>query len=346
VSDDGGRVTVGIACAWGEPELLDRIRAIDERIEVVFEPDLVGRPLYAGDKIGDLEFVRTPEQEQRWAELVGSSEVLFGIPDSFAPGLKLALDQPAVKWVHGLWAGVAEIVDQAEVPASERERVMITSSAGVHAVPLAELTMLGLLTFAKGVTEWSGDKAERRWRREAVSELSGQTLSILGLGAIGTEIARLANAFGMRTIGIRRRPGPVHGVDEVHPPDRLLDVLERSDALAIAAPATPETDGMVGPAELEALRPGAVLVNVGRGSILQEDALIDAIRSGHLGGALLDVVSTEPLPPESELWALENVIITSHHGGASDRENERLIDLFCTNLLRYLAGEPLINRIL
>jgi phosphoglycerate dehydrogenase-like enzyme len=346
VSGERSSVTVGVVCSWDEPELLDRIRAVDERVEVVFEPDLVGAPQFAGDKTGDPDFVRTPAQEQRWLDLIARSEVLFGIPDGFGPGLRLALDQPAVRWIHGLWAGVAEIVSEAEIPTSELERVKITSSAGVHAIPLAELTILGLLSFAKDAPRWSVDKAQRRWRRYAVSELDGKTLCILGLGAIGAEIARLASAFGMHTIGIRRRPELASpGVDEVHPPDRLLDVLARADALAIAAPATEQTRGMIGPEELRALKPGAVLVNVGRGSIIQEDALIEALRSGHLAGALLDVVATEPLPPDSELWSLDSVIITSHHGGASDRENERIIELFCDNLTRYLAGEPLINRI-
>jgi len=175
-------------------------------------------------------------------------------------------------------------------------------------------------------------------------------LGLVGLGGVGREIARLARAIGMRVLAIRRSPGEactgdaaVPDVEAVYSPDRLRELLAVSDYLTLILPHTEETAGLIGKAELAAMKPGAVFINIARGSIVDEPALIDAIRCGHLGGAALDVFAVEPLPPESPLWDMPNVLITSHTVSTAMDENELVVDLFCDNLRRYLAGEPLRN---
>lgn len=178
-------------------------------------------------------------------------------------------------------------------------------------------------------------------------ELRDRTVGIIGLGAIGGEVARLAKGIGMKVIATRRsatrRESGVFGVDELYPYLDLLQMLSESDLVVIAAPLTAETRGMIGEAELRAMRPTAYLINVARGPIINQSALIKALREGWIAGAGLDVFETEPLPPDSELWDLPNVILSSHMAGSTDRRSQRVLGLFCENLRRYLAGEQLLN---
>jgi phosphoglycerate dehydrogenase-like enzyme len=173
---------------------------------------------------------------------------------------------------------------------------------------------------------------ERRWERFAGTDLEGRTVAVVGYGKVGREVGRMAEALGMTVLGVGRA-----NVGE------LPALLPRADYLVLAAPHTAETEGMIGAEELDALPRGAVLINVGRGALVDEAALVTALVSGHLGGAYLDVFETEPLPPESPLWAMPNVLVCPHSGSTSDRENARLTDLFCENLRRWQAGEPLLN---
>jgi len=170
---------------------------------------------------------------------------------------------------------------------------------------------------------------------------------ISGQGASGREAARLARAFGMKTIGVKRSvegeaPG-AHNVDELHPASAFRSLLPRAEFLILAAPHTPATERCLGREEIRLLPKGAFLVNIGRGALVDEAAMIDALLSGHLGGAALDVFATEPLPKDSPLWTMPNVLVSPHSASTSDRENGRLTELFCDNLQRYLRGEPLRN---
>lgn len=179
-----------------------------------------------------------------------------------------------------------------------------------------------------------------------MAELSGATLVVVGLGAIGTEVARVAKALGMRTIGINRGGrSDSPDVDAVHRSDRLLDLLPQADAVVVTSPLTNETRGMLGAQALQCMKPGAVLVNVGRGAVIDEQALVQALREDKLSGAALDVFATEPLPAESPLWDLPNVLISPHTAALSLRENEHVVHLFVKNLRRYIRGEPLLNRV-
>jgi phosphoglycerate dehydrogenase-like enzyme len=187
------------------------------------------------------------------------------------------------------------------------------------------------------------DQRAHRWARFAGYDARGRTLGVVGLGAVGREVARLASAAGMRVVATRRSPdaAPVPGVARVYPPGELRRLLAESDDVALTVPGTPETAGLLGEAELRAMRPGAVLVNVARGSVVDEPALIRALRDGHLGGAALDVFATEPLPADSPLWDLPSVLVTPHSMSTSRGENDLVLDVFCDNLRRYLAGQPL-----
>jgi len=318
-----------------EPELVERLRAVDDRLEVVFEPDLLPPPRYPCDHAGDPAFTRTPAQEERFTQLVSEAEVLFGFPreepEQIAWAVRIA---PKLRFVQATFAGAGQQLAAAGLTREEVERIAWASSAGVHATPLAEWSLLGILALTKGLPALQRDKAARRWREHwPVGELRGQTLLVVGLGEIGREVARLGEAFGMRVEGVSRREGDL---------DRLLP---HADAIVIALPLTAETRGLFDRTRLASMRPGAILVNVGRGAVLDEQALVEALRSGHLTGAALDAFTEEPLPADSALWELDNVIISPHTAALSVHENERIVELFADNLRRYLAGEELRSRI-
>jgi phosphoglycerate dehydrogenase-like enzyme len=328
-----------------EAELVERIRDAEPRAEVAFEPELLPPARHPGDHRGDPAFRRDPAGEARWRELLDQAEVLFGIPGESAEDLaRVVADLPRLRWVHGTAAGAGEQVRQADLPPDALERVTITTSSGVHAIPLAEFAILGLLAIAKELPRFAEDQRARAWPelRRPLRELDGQTLFLVGLGEIGREAARLGKAFGMRTVGVRRRQGPppTH-VDEVHGPDRLAELAGRADAMVVSLPLTEETAGMIDRATIERLPPSCIFVNVGRGGVVDEPALIEALRERRIAGAALDVFATEPLPQDSPLWELPNVLVTPHAVALSARENQRIVELFVANLRRYLDGEPL-----
>lgn len=340
------RVTVAIATPL-ERELVAQIGAVDRRLEVLYQPDLLPAVRYPGDHQGVEEFSRDPAAERRWQELLGSAEVLFGIPSDSPAGLAAVLRSSSrLRWVQGTAAGTGEQIKAAGLSEEELERVVVTSASGVHVGPLAEFCLMGLLHFIRGVPRLQADQLAHRWDHYPVAELRGGTVLVLGLGAIGTEVARLAKAFGMHTIGVNRRgASDSPHVDEVYATDRLLDVLARSDAVVVTLPLTEETEGMLDAEALQRIKPGAILINAGRGGLIDEPALAKVLREKRLGGAALEVFATEPLPTDSPLWDLPNVLISPHTAALSVHENERIDELFCENLRRYLRGEELLSRV-
>jgi len=330
-----------------EAELAARIQAADPRAEVLFEPDLLPPARYPGDHRGDPSFARDAEGEARWRALLDRAEVLFGVPEDSTEGLAEVVNGlPRLRWVHATSAGAGEQVGKAGLSPDALERVVITTSSGVHAVPLAEFAILGLLAVAKELPRLIEDQRARAWPevRRPVRELSGQTLFLLGLGDIGREVARLGKALGMRTVGFRRTEGPPpEWVDEVHGPQRLAELAGQADAMVVSLPMTEQTAGLVDRATIERLPASCIFVNIGRGGVVDEPALIDALRDRRIAGAVLDVFATEPLPADSPLWTLPNVLVTPHAAALSARENERIAELFADNLRRYLDGRPLRN---
>ncbi len=246
-----------------------------------------------------------------------------------------------LRWIHSTAAGV----DQLLLPEVLERDIVVTDSSGIHAEPITEHVLAVMLAFARRLPVAFRNQMARRWDRPSVmgDELWGKTVGILGLGSIGRAVAQRCKAFGMRVIGTKRTPEPVPHVDDVLPPDGLGEVLRASDYLVIILPLTPETRGLIGARELAQLKPGAYLINVARGPIVQEDALIDALQQGRLRGAALDVFAREPLPQDSPLFALEQVILTPHVSGAVPDYYDRAVPLFCENLRRYVTGAPLLN---
>lgn len=340
------RVPVVIASPL-EAELVEQLRAVDGRLDVRFEPDLLPPPRYPSDHHGEESFARTPEQEERFNHLVAGAEVLFGIPAEAPERLAWAVRTAAgLRFVQATAAGAGQQVRRAELTADELERVEISSASGVHAVPLAEWSIFGLLAFTKQLPRLRRDAIERRWGHYPLDELRGRTLLVVGVGAIGLEVARLASAFGMRVVGVKRDADEkLPYVDSVHPPEQLRALVGDAHAIVVTLPLTDETRGLIDHETVGRMRDGAVFVNVGRGKVVDEEALIEALRSGKLAGAALDVTAKEPLPADSPLWELENVIISPHTAALSWHENERIVELFAENLRRYLRGDELLSRV-
>jgi phosphoglycerate dehydrogenase-like enzyme len=328
------------------PELAEQLAGLDG-VRLLHDPSVLAPARWTGDVTGDPAFTRDAAAEERWAALLAEAEVLYGIPDNTGEGLVGTLRAaPRVRWVQARNAGAGEQLGAAlALDADALRDVTVTNVSGIHAGPLAEFALLGLLAFAKRLPELTRDKAARAWPdvKPTMRVLAGRTVLVVGLGAIGLETARLARAFGMRVLGVKRTPEDVPGVDDVGPPERIAELAARSDDLVVTLPLTDATRGLVGADALRALRPGGVVANVGRGAVIDEAALVDALRDGHLAGACLDVFTEEPLPADSPLWALENVIIAPHDAARTDHEDADAVGVFADNLRRRVAGEPLRN---
>jgi len=202
---------------------------------------------------------------------------------------------------------------------------------------------MAMLMFAKDYARMEREKRARGWERYCGEELTGKTLAIVGLGRVGQEVARHGKRMDMRVVGTRRSSAPVADVDKLFLPADLHAMLREADFLVLAAPHTPETEGVIGEAELALLKPTAVLINIGRGALVDEDALVRALREKRLAGAALDVFRSEPPPQESPLWEMPNVIVSPHSASTVAQENGRITELFCDNLRRYIKGQPLRN---
>ncbi|HEU0116709.1 MAG TPA: D-2-hydroxyacid dehydrogenase [Thermomicrobiales bacterium] len=252
---------------------------------------------------------------------------------------------PRLRWVQARGAGV-EHLPLAELAARD---IVLTNMSGAHAANIAEHLLAMMLAFARRLPQLVRAQERREWRDTVthgeVFELGGQTLVLVGMGAIGSELGQRAAALGMRVVGVRRRddaPSPPWA-ERVYPVARLNDALALADHVALSLPLTADTRGLFGAARLAALPPGAFVYNVGRGGVIDTAALLDALKQGKLAGAGLDVTEPEPPPPDSPLWAMDNVLITAHTSGATPRYWERASELLIDNIRRFRAGEPLRN---
>jgi phosphoglycerate dehydrogenase-like enzyme len=247
---------------------------------------------------------------------------------------------PRLRWVQSGGAGVERFLTPDFIGSS----VVLTNAAGVYAIPIAEHVIALVLAFARGLHRTIRSQMARQWEYPEVREVVGSTLGVVGLGAIGTEVARRAKGLGMRVLAVRRRPDRASEfADAVRGADALPWLLAESDHIALCAALTHRTRHLIGEAELKVMKPTSYLINIGRGGLIDEPALISALQSSAIAGAGLDVFAQEPLPADSPLWDMPNVIITPHHAGDSPHSHDRLMALFCENLRRYLAGEELLN---
>jgi phosphoglycerate dehydrogenase-like enzyme len=266
---------------------------------------------------------------------------------------RLLAHAPELRWVHSATSGV----ERALTPAARARGVVVTNARGVFSRPIAEHVLLMILALSRRLPQLLELQRERTWQPLEGRELRDLTIGIVGYGSLGRAIASLAGAFGSRVIATRRRPGatdePAPDGDEAFPfpakldrvlgPDGLHELLAESDVVVLAAPLTPETDGMIDEAALAAMKPDAWLINVARGRLIDDGALLRALRDGRIGGAALDAYQEEPLTPSSPFWDVPNLILTPHTAWSSSRVLDRSIDLFCDNLRRFRAGEPLRN---
>jgi phosphoglycerate dehydrogenase-like enzyme len=254
---------------------------------------------------------------------------------------ELRREEPELRWVQSHGVGVDGLLNEELIESD----LILTNGATLHTVPMAETVMALLLAATKRLPEHAADQQARRWRRLPKRELRGSTVGIIGLGRIGTEVARLCAAFGARVIGLRRTPQatPPPGVERVYGPDGLHDLLAASDYVVLTLSLNPTSRGLLGAAEIAAMQPTAVLVNVARGDVVDEPALIEALRDERLAYACLDTFQREPLPSESPLYDLPNVLITPHNSASSPHMEERVIELFLDNLGRLVRGEELLN---
>jgi glyoxylate/hydroxypyruvate reductase len=329
-----------LICSYLEPELIAQIRAVDERLHVEYHQDLLPKPRYVADHTGH-PLERSSEEQTRWLGLLAKAEVLFDF--DYTSIAELPERAPKVRWIQASSAGIGQFVHRQNYA---RMNAVFTTSSGVHARPLAEYTIMCLLEIVKQRDLARTQQLKHRWQRFATDELSGKTLAIVGLGKIGREVAKLGRAFDLRVIATKRRlegDAASLGVDQIFAWTDLHVMLGQADFVCLACPHTHETENLFDAAAFAAMKPGASLVNIARGAVVVEAAMIVALESGRLKHAALDVVLTEPLPPESPLWDMPNVSIYHHSASTNDRENQRIVDLFCQNLRRYLEHQPLQN---
>ncbi|WP_370615225.1 D-2-hydroxyacid dehydrogenase [Mumia sp. Pv 4-285] len=322
-----------------EPEQVDRIAASDPRVKVLYAPELLPVPRYAADHTGARHEL-DGEQQAAWESLLAQADVAFDF-DWQAPE-QLSERAPRLRWIQATSAGVGAFMQRTGLHDTD---VVVTTAAGIHAVPLAEFAVAGALYFTKGIDELNRRKADKHWERYTTSQLAGRRVTVVGLGGMGRHTVRLFAALGTKLSAVGR-PGREYDLPEgvdLFSTDDLDKLLPATDVLVLCTALTPETQGLVDAGRVAALPVGAVVVNISRGQVIDEDALIDALRAGRIAGACLDVFEREPLPDSSPLWDLHNVIVSPHSASTVASENRALTDLFIDNLQRHLDGRPLRN---
>ena len=330
-----------LLCSYLEPELVETIRQASPDVTVHYRPDLIPKPRYEADHIGT-PITRTPEQTQEWHALMQNADILFDFDYTDIEGMKTHAKN--VQWIQASSAGIGQFIKRYKL---ECLPAMITTAAGVHAKPLSEFVMWGMLTFVKNYPLAKVQQEQQLWQRFHNDDLEGKTLGIVGLGSIGREVARSAKHFGMRVIATKRTVEGVSpesvGVDKLFATHDLHAMLAESDVLVLIAPHTPETENMIDAAAFAALKDNALLINIGRGALVDEQAMLEALNLKKLAGAVLDVAATEPLPAEHPLWTQENVFVFPHSASTSRNENRRLTRRFIDNLHCFLEGRPLTS---
>jgi phosphoglycerate dehydrogenase-like enzyme len=318
-------------------EHIERIEAVDPCVRVMHayaeaDPDARAR----GEEGNAIE-------GEALMEMVREAEVIFG----FRFPVEWLDNAPHLKWVQLASAGSDHM--QRLGLFEKRPNLLLTTASGVHEIPISEHIVAMLLHFARGFPKAVRNQAQGKWERYRAEEAGGKVACLVGYGPIARRTATILKTLGMRVLAVRasiaeQQPG-FEAVERFYPPDELNDVLSESEYVIIAAPRTPRTEEMIGRDQLRAMKPTTVLINISRGALVDEPALIEALQDGTIGGAALDVFSQEPLPESSPLWHMPNVLITPHVSGSNPHYDRRVTDLFIDNLKRYLAGGPLRNKV-
>ncbi len=307
---------------------LQRIKSVSDRIKLI---DASG--LLRAESKGDSSATKELDA------LLTEAEVIYG----FRLPKDLIRRATKLKWVQVMSAGVDRFLEDEEF---RKSKVVLTNVSGIHGVPIGEFVLGMMLMFAKQAPLCFQLKQQRQWGRFVPTVLRSKTVGIVGLGSIGREVARLAKAFRMRVVATRRSArgaGRARYVDVLYPPDQLHRLLSESDFVVLALPLTPESKGLIGERELRSMKPTAYLINIARGEIVDEQALVRALEERWIAGAGLDVFATEPLPPDSRLWGFPNVVFSPHVAGGMEDYVAQATEVFCENLRRYLSGKRLLN---
>lgn len=327
-------------------EYVERIRNAEPRIDLVIEPDLLPPMRWPSDHEGDPGFERTPEQQARFDELVDSADVLYGIPDTNPVALARTVHaNPKLRWVQVMAAGGGSQVKAADLTGDELSRVIFTTSAGVHAGTLAEFALFGVLAGAKDLPQLLEHKSRHFWSpsRWTMRMIADMTVVVVGMGSIGQECAKRFAELGATVIGVNRSIKQVPVLSSLFTSDQIVVAAQGADALVNALPGAVGTEGLISREVLEALKPGAIVASVGRGMCIDEDAMAELLASGQLGFAALDVTKVEPLPVDSPLWELPNVLVSPHTAANSDQEDARIAELFLGNVKAFLEGGRMRN---
>jgi glyoxylate/hydroxypyruvate reductase A len=333
-------VTINVVLgSYLEQELVERIESYDDELIVHYRPDLLPAPRYSCDHSAPPRDL-SEEQLETWRAIAATADVFFDF-DWLDPST-MAERCPNLKWIQGTSAGIGGVMQRTGL---DQTSIIATTAGGIHAVPLAEFALMGALYFVKGVPFLNSRKAQHHWERYTTRQLRGLRALVVGLGGMGREIIRVFDAMGVEVVGLGRagRHYDVAGLTQVIDRSELDGVLPTIDILILSSPLTNETEGMIGAQQLGLLRKDSILINISRGQLVDEDALINALSTGAIAGACLDVFAHEPLPAESPLWDLDNVIVSPHSASTVQTENRDLVELFLENMGRWRRGEPMRN---
>jgi phosphoglycerate dehydrogenase-like enzyme len=334
------RLRVVVATAQ-TPANIALLHSREPRLDVVFEPELLGPP----SDNWMIRHERTVEEQNRFESLLDTADALFGVPDHSGKSLaRTVAANPGLRWVHTIPAGGGQQVKAAGLDADSLARILFTTSAGVHAEPLAEFAVFGVLAGAKLLPQLHAAQLRHEWMpRVAMGLAADMTVAVVGLGGIGKIVAIKLAALGYRVVAVHRHEVDAPGVSAIYPIEQLAEVASMVDAIVLALPGTAQTDRMLSREVLAAIKPGATVVNVGRGTTVDEAALADALSDGRVGLAVLDVTYVEPLPSTSPLWDLPNVLLSPHTAAISAHEPRLIAELFVANATALLDGMPLKN---
>ncbi|MGH7666696.1 MAG: D-2-hydroxyacid dehydrogenase [Candidatus Dormibacteria bacterium] len=322
-------------------ELIPELRSRHPGVELVYPEDLLPSAAYPGEhRFPDADSSGSAE---RWKTLLAQADIMFDFgPRRFHSDL---WSLPHLKWIQASSAGIGQFARR--VGLTSKGKVMVTTARGVHGAALAEFAVMALIYFNRDFPGIQEDQRQHAWHRRCGRLIAGQTVGIVGMGSVGREVAAALGSLGAKVTGVVRgttgRTAVEFGVAQLLSVADLDSVLPSLDVVVLAVPHTDETEGLLSASRLARLREGAVLVNLARGSVVDEEALAAALRAGRLGGAALDVAQVEPLPAESPLWDLPNVLITPHSMSTVKGENHMLMELFSANLSLFADGRPLRN---
>jgi phosphoglycerate dehydrogenase-like enzyme len=333
--------TIFIATPLEDDQVVRIFAAAEGRAIVVHEPDLLPPIRYVADHKGCADFVRTPEQLARWKARLAEADFLWDIPPlDNLPAFSTAW-VPKLQWVQTTSSGVGPMIEKSGLASSD---AIISTAKGIHAEPLSEFVLMAILMHVKRLRHLQSEQTDHHWQRYCGEALAGKTVAIVGAGEVGHRVAQVCKFMGMRVLAMSRRltpsEGRARGYDGVFSRTQLAEVFAEADAIVLAVPHTSETERMIDAGILAAIKTDAILVNIARGQVVDETALIDALQNHRIGFVALDVAQTEPLPAESPLWDYPNVLISPHSASTVVDENRKITDIFIHNLQCLLDNQP------